>query len=83
MKATKDDHRIIGSDNLFKLETWIYAFHTLHELMRGDRKWYISCGVGIIHVKSLRKKVNTKINTESEVVAVSEYVPTFVWITTL
>ena len=32
------------------------------------------CGVVIIHGKASRNKLNTKITTESEVVAVSEYV---------
>ena len=35
----------------------------------------MSCGVGIIHSKASKQKLNTKITTESEVVAVSEYVP--------
>ena len=33
------------------------------------------CGVGIIHGKESTQKMNRKITTESEVVAVSEYVP--------
>ena len=35
----------------------------------------MSCGVGIIHGKASKHKLNTKSTTESEVVAVSEYVP--------
>ena len=35
----------------------------------------MSCGVGIIHGKASKQKLNAKITTESEVVAVSEYVP--------
>ena len=33
------------------------------------------CGIGIIHGKSPTHKFNKKITTDSEVVAVSEYVP--------
>ena len=35
----------------------------------------MSCGVGIIHGKTSKEKLNKKITTESEVVAVNEYVP--------
>ena len=65
----------MGSKDLLKLETWVYASHAVHEFMRGHIGGCMSCGVGIIHGNSLKQKLNTKITTESEVVAVSEYVP--------
>ena len=35
----------------------------------------MSYGVGIIHGKASKQKLNKKSTTESEVIAVSEYVP--------
>ena len=35
LKATKNDKKIMGSDNLLKLETWVDALHTMHEDRRG------------------------------------------------
>ena len=35
LKAKKDEKRIMGSGNLFKLETWIDALHAVHEDKRG------------------------------------------------
>ena len=65
----------MGSENLLKLETWVNTSHAVHEDMRGDIGGCISCGVGIIQGKSPKQKLNTKNTTDSEVVAVSEYVP--------
>ena len=65
----------MGSNNLLKLETWVDASHAVNEDMRGHIGGCISYGVGIVHGKTSKNKLNTKITTESEVVAVSEYVP--------
>ena len=65
----------MGSNILLKLETWIYASHAVHEVMRGHTGGCGPCGVGIIHSKASKQKLNTKSATESEVVAFSEYVP--------
>ena len=32
-------------------------------------------GVGTIHSKSLKQKLNTKLSTEADIVGVSEYLP--------
>ena len=65
----------MGSDDLLKLETWIDASHAVHDYMRGHTGECMSYVFGIIHSKESKQKLNTKIATESEVVAVSEYVP--------
>ena len=43
--------------------------------MRGHTFGYMSFSVGIIHVKSSKHNLNTKIAMESELVSFSEYVP--------
>ena len=63
----------MGSVNLLKLETWVDVSHAVHEGMRGHTGSFMSCGVGSIHGKASKQKLNTEITIESEVVAVSEY----------
>ena len=65
----------MAPDNVLKLETWVDTSHVEHENMMGHKGRRISCGVVIIHGKASKQKLNTKITTESEVVAVIEYVP--------
>ena len=59
-KATKDDRWIMGSKYLLKLDTWVDLSHTVHEDIRGHTGGCMSCGVGIIHGKAPKKKLNTK-----------------------
>ena len=75
LKATKYYKRIIGSNDLLNIETWIDASHAVHEDIRGDTGGYISCGFGVIQIKFSNQKFNTKRTMESEVVAVSDYMP--------
>ena len=75
LKVTKDDKRIMGSDDLLKIETWVDALYAVHEGMRGLTGVCIYCGAGNIHGKASKQKLNTKSTTESEVAAVSKYVP--------
>ena len=79
LKATKYVKRIMGYGDLIKLEKWVYAPHKITEDMREHTVVCMSCGtscgVGIIHGKAPKQKLNTKSTTESEVVAVSEYLP--------
>ena len=74
LKATKDVKRIMGSEHLLKLETQIYALNVGHEEKRWNTLGCMSCGVGIIHGKASKQKVNEKSTMESKVVEVSEYV---------
>ena len=64
----------MGYENLLRLEACIDALHVVHEETRGHTEGFVSCGVVIIHGKALKQKLNTKITTESEVVAFSDYV---------
>jgi hypothetical protein len=75
LKKTKSDRRIMGADDILKLETWIDASYAIHENMRGHTGGAMSFGWGVVHEKASKEKLNTKSSTESEVVGVSEYVP--------
>ena len=71
----KDDKRIMGSNDLLKIEARIDTPHMVSKDIMCHTGGYMSCGVGIIHGNKFKQKLNTKITTESEVVSVSEYVP--------
>ena len=62
-------------DDLPKLETWVDLSHALHEGMRVQTGGLLSYGVGIIHGKRTKQKLNTKGTTKSALVAGSKYVP--------
>ena len=48
-------------------------------MMRGHTGGTMSMGVGTVHNKSSKQKLNTRSTTESEVVGVSEYLPYDIW----
>ena len=75
LKKTKSDRRIMGGDDILKLETWVDASYAIHDNMRGHTGGAMSFGWGVVHEKAAKQKLNTKSSTESEVVGVSEYVP--------
>ena len=79
LKGTIDDVRVIGASSLTEIMTWIDAAHAVHENMRSHMGGLISFGVGLVHAKSASEKTNTKSTCESEVVAVSEYLPYNLW----
>ena len=40
----------------------------------------MSLGWGLVHAKATKQKLNSKSSTETEVIAVSEYVPYKIWL---
>ena len=72
LKATKDDKRIIGMDDLWSLRTWIDGSYAVHADMRGHTGGSMSLGWGLIHAKASKQKLNSKSSTKTEVIAVSE-----------
>ena len=80
LKATKDDKRIIGMDNLWALRTWIDGSYMVHADMRGHTGGSMSLGWGLVHAKPSEQKLNSKSSTETEVIAVSKYVPYKIWL---
>ena len=60
--------------------TWIDASFAIHINKRSHTGGTISFGVGVVHSKSSKQKLNTKSSTEAELVGVSEYLPYHIWI---
>jgi hypothetical protein len=72
--------RIIGTNDMEVMQTWVDASYTIHHHdMRGHTGDVISMGHRVFHSKSLKQKLNTKSLTESEVVGASDYIPWTLW----
>ena len=79
LKGTLNETRFIGADNLYVLYTWIDAAFAVYENMRSQTGGVISMGLGVLHAKSGKQKLNTKSSTESEIVGISDYLPFMIW----
>ena len=75
LNQTIDDVRVVAADDLSSLFTWIDAAYAVHPNMRSHTGGTMSMGLGVLHCKSSKQKLNTKSSTEAEVVGTSDYVP--------
>ena len=55
------------------------AAYAVHGNMRLQTGGAMSFGVGLVHGRSSKQKLNTKSSTKAEVVGVSEYLPYNIW----
>ena len=79
IQGSLDLPRIIGTDNMQTMHTWVNASYAIHNDMRGHTGGVISMGLGLVHHKSSKQKLNTKSLTESELVGASDYIPWTIW----
>mmetsp|Transcript_26947 Transcript_26947/g.39877 ORF Transcript_26947/g.39877 Transcript_26947/m.39877 type:complete len:422 (-) Transcript_26947:45-1310(-) len=80
IKRTINDKRIIGGDGLQDLLTWVDAAYAVHVNMHSHTGGCMSFGLGTLHARSSKQKLNTKSSTEAELVGVSDYLPYNIWI---
>ena len=80
VQCTIDDVRVIGAESLSDVFTWIDAAYAVNPDMRSQTGGAMSMGVGIIHGRSGKQKLNVKSSTEAELVGVSEYLPYNIWL---
>ena len=66
---------MIGCENMDNLFTWIDTAYGIWSNMRSQTGGCMSLDVGMLHCKSCKQKLNTKSSTESEIVAMSDYLP--------
>ena len=59
--------------------TYIDEIYGTHGDMKSHTGGTMSFGIGTIHTKSLKQKLNVKSSTEAEVVGVSDYLPYNLW----
>ena len=79
LQSTIDDEHILVADSLTELFTLVDASYAVYD----DRKSHMSCAMlfsrGVFGTKSTKQKLNTNSSTESEVVNVSDYLPSPIW----
>ena len=81
IKNTLHDKRFIGMKGVGEMFTWVDAAYAVYDDMRSQTGGAMSFGLGVIHCKTSRQKLNTKSSTESELVGVSDYIPYNIWMT--
>ena len=73
------DYRVIGDDNTYEVLTYLDASYAMHGDMRGHNGDCMTFGWGLTYAKLFKKKLNTKISIDSEVVGSRNYIPLFIW----
>lgn len=72
--------RIISAENFDVMKTWVDASYAIHSDMKSHTGGVIGFdGLGIVHFKSGKQKLNSKSSTEAEVVGASDYLPWTIW----
>ena len=80
VKCTIDDVRVIGASSLTDIFTWIDAAYAVNPDMKSQTGGAISLGIGVLHARSNKQKLNVKSSTEAELVGASEYIPYSLWL---
>ena len=80
LHQTIDDARIIGEDDLLKMQTFIDSSDAVHEDMKGHTGGTITFGTGGVSVESSKQKMNSRSSNETEVIGNSEYLPFNIWL---
>ena len=75
LHQTIDDVRIIGADDLLKIQTFIDSSHALHEDMKVHTGGTITFATGVVNVKLSKQKMNSQSSNETEVIGNSKYLP--------
>ena len=80
IQCTIDDVRIIGANDLKSIFTWIDASYAVNVDMRSQTGGAISLGLGVLHAKCNKQKLNVKSSTEAELVGASESILYNLWL---
>ena len=75
LKDKNKDLRILGADDLLRLETWIDSSHEVHTKMREHTGGVIYLSWGIVHGKYPNQKLNTKNMIRLDLLGMIKYVP--------
>ena len=70
----------MGANSLHHLATFVDGSYAIHPDMKSHTGGAMSFGIGIVHGKASKQKLNTKSSTETEVVAASDYLPYNIWL---
>ena len=79
VQQTIGDFRVIGADDVTRMETYVDSSHAVHEDMRGHTGGVITFGTGVLAPKCSKQKMNSRSSNETEVIGNSEYLPYNIW----
>ena len=66
-------------DTLEQMNIFIDASHACHNKMRGQTDGCIVMGTGVVHARSSKQTLNSKISTKTELIGGSDYLPYALW----
>ena len=75
LKQKINDKRVMWSENLSQLCTWVDAVYDIHPNLKIHTSGGMSFVYRLLHYKYSKQKLNTKSSTEAKVVGVSDYLP--------
>ena len=80
VKVAINDVRIIGADSFSTFYEWIDAAYGVTAGMKSQTGGAMCLGLGVLHGKSTKQKLNVKSSTEAELVGISDYLPYNMWL---
>ena len=80
LQFTIDDEHVLATDSLTELFTWVDASYAVHDDRKSHADGAMLFGRSVFDTKSTKQKLNTKSSTESEVVGVSYYLLSNIWV---
>ena len=79
LQSTIDNEHVLVANSLAELYTWVDSLYAVHDDRKSNTGSAMSFGCGVFGTKSTKQKLNTKSSTESEVVSVSDCLPSNIW----
>ena len=80
IKAIIGENRIIGAKSLSPVFSWVDAAYAVNPGMKIQAGRAMSMGIGVIHGKYSKQKLNVKRSVEAELVGVSDHLPYNIWL---
>ena len=71
---------MIGASSLTDIFTWINTAYAVNSDMKSQTGGAMSLGVGVLHAKISKQKLNVKSCTETKLVGTSEYIHYDLWL---
>ena len=78
--TTLKEKQILGIDENGKLWTYVDSSYAVYNNIRSQTGGVVTMGFGGLINKSSKQKINTKGTTESEILAVSDFLPYSIWL---
>ena len=79
LRGTIDLVLTLGADDITKMKSWVDVSYGIHSDCKSHIGGAMPWGWGVLLSKCQKQKLNTKSSTESEIVGVSDYLPSVIW----